>query len=214
MDKVDSQFLRQVFTAVSCGAGMRAKTWLGGSPYPRRWAKRKDNLRFSFLFELLPFPCFLIRRRLPTCDRSEIGNGRGFFLPCFSQPVRSVRYRTATHVVSSTQGATYPCRATLWHVVTEGTCEFRRLVQFIFVGAVYHNALSNCAALLSPRGPSLALRAIHLVPPYMIQFVKWFNVYTIMITIYRRAGWPYPAVCKFSCTIKIVGEHIVLPHQC
>ena len=24
----------------------------------------------------------------------------------------------------------------------------RRLVQFIFVGAVYHNALTNCAALL------------------------------------------------------------------
>ena len=64
-----------------------------------------------------------------------------------------------------------------------------------------------------PRAPSLALRAIHLVPPYMIQFVKWFNVYTIMITIYRRAGWPYPAVCKFSCTIKIVGEHIVLPYD-
>ena len=34
VDKVDSQFLRQVFTAVSCGAGMRAKTWLSGSPYP------------------------------------------------------------------------------------------------------------------------------------------------------------------------------------
>ena len=27
-----------------------------------------------------------------------------------------------------------------------------------------------------------------VIPPYMIQFVKWFNVYTIMITIYRRAG--------------------------
>ena len=40
----------------------------------------------------------------------------------------------------------------------------KRLVQFILVGAVYHNALTNCAALLSPRGPSLALRAIHLVP--------------------------------------------------
>ena len=34
--------------------------------------QRKDNLRFSFLFELLPFPCFLIWRRLPTCDRSEM----------------------------------------------------------------------------------------------------------------------------------------------
>ena len=39
----------------------------------------------------------------------------------------------------------------------------KRLVQFILVGAVYNNALTNCAALLSPRGPSLALRAIHLV---------------------------------------------------
>ena len=40
---------------------------------PAAGAKRKDNLRFSFLFELLPFPCFLIWRRLPICDRSEIG---------------------------------------------------------------------------------------------------------------------------------------------
>ena len=38
------------------------------------------------------------------------------------------------------------------------------MVQFILVGAVYYNALTNCAARLSPRGPSLALRAIHLVP--------------------------------------------------
>ena len=64
---------------------------------------------------------------------------------------------------SVSAGATYPCRATLWHVVTEGTCEFRYSVQFIFVGPVYHNTLTNRAALLSPRGPSLALRAIHLV---------------------------------------------------
>ena len=46
-------------------------------------AKRKDNLRFSFLFGLLPFPCFLIWRRLPICDRFEKEYGRGFFLPCF-----------------------------------------------------------------------------------------------------------------------------------
>ena len=83
--------------------GIRRLRTAGATPYPRRWAKRKDNLRFSFLFELLPFPCFLIWRRLPTCDRSEIGYGRGFFLPCLSQPVRSVRYRSATHVIKSTQ---------------------------------------------------------------------------------------------------------------
>ena len=56
---------------------------------------------------------------------------------------------------SVSAGATYPCRATLWHVVTEGTCEFRYSLQFIFAGPVYHNVLTNRAALLSPRGPSL-----------------------------------------------------------
>ena len=89
-----------------CGARESAAPAAGTTPYPRRWAKRKDNLRFSFLFELLPFPCFLIWRRLPTCDRFEtVGNDRGFFLPCFSQPVRRVRYRTATHMGNSTLGA-------------------------------------------------------------------------------------------------------------
>ena len=41
------------------------------SAAPAAGAKRKDNLRFSFLFELLPFPCFLIWCRLPICDRFE-----------------------------------------------------------------------------------------------------------------------------------------------
>ena len=44
----------------------------GGSvAAPAAGAKRKGHLRFPFLFELLPFPCFLIRRRLPICDRLE-----------------------------------------------------------------------------------------------------------------------------------------------
>ena len=73
------------------------------SAAPAAGAKRKGHLRFPFLFELLPFPCFLIWRRLPTCDRSEIGYGRGFFLPCLSQPIRSVRYCTATQTGNSTQ---------------------------------------------------------------------------------------------------------------
>ena len=76
----------------------------GGSvAAPAAGAKRKDNLRFSFLFDLLPFPCFLIWRRFPICDRSEKKYGRGFFLPYLSQPVRSVRYITATQVISFTQ---------------------------------------------------------------------------------------------------------------
>ena len=63
----------------------------GNVAAPAAGAKRKDNLRFSFLFELLPFPCFLIWRRLPICDRFEKEYGRGFFLPYLSQPIRSVR---------------------------------------------------------------------------------------------------------------------------
>ena len=55
----------------SADGGSVAAPAAGATPYPRRWAKRKDNLRFSFLFELLPFPCFLIWRRLPICDRFE-----------------------------------------------------------------------------------------------------------------------------------------------
>ena len=90
--------IRRLRTAGTCRAPRR-----GTTPYPRRGAKRKGHLRFPFLFELLPFPCFLIWRRLPICDRFEKGNGRGFFLPCFSQPVRRVRYRSATHVIKSMQ---------------------------------------------------------------------------------------------------------------
>ena len=46
-----------------------------GFAAPAAGAKRKDNLRFSFLFELLPFPCFLLWRRPETGDRSEKGIG-------------------------------------------------------------------------------------------------------------------------------------------
>ena len=86
-----------------CGAREIAASAAGTAPYPRRWAKRKGHLRFPFLFELLPFPCLLVWRRLPTCDRSETENGRGFLLPCFSQSVRRVRYITATQAVKFPQ---------------------------------------------------------------------------------------------------------------
>ena len=52
----------------------------GGSiAAPAAGAKRKDNLRFSFLFGLLPFPCFLIWRRFPICDRFETGRRQRIF---------------------------------------------------------------------------------------------------------------------------------------
>ena len=75
----------------------------GNVAAPAAGAKRKGHLRFPFLFGLLPFPCFLIRRRFPICDRFEMRNGRGFFLPCLSQPVRSVRCHSATQAVKFPQ---------------------------------------------------------------------------------------------------------------
>ena len=102
-------------TALACspltGGKFFAEPQWGDSPSadggsvaaPAAGAKRKDNLRFSFLFELLPFPYSLVWRRLPTCDRFEKENGRGFLLPCLSLPIRSVRYRTATQIGESAQ---------------------------------------------------------------------------------------------------------------
>ena len=59
------------------------------SAAPAAGAKRKGHLRFPFLFELLPFPCLLARRRLPTCDRSEKENGSRVTAACLSPPFRS-----------------------------------------------------------------------------------------------------------------------------
>ena len=56
---------------------------------PPQGAKRKGHLRFPFLFELLPFPCFLIWRRFPICDRFEKGNGSRVTTACLSPPFRS-----------------------------------------------------------------------------------------------------------------------------
>ena len=52
----------------------------GGSvAAPAAGAKRKDNLRFSFLFELLPFPCLIARRKSESGDRFEIGERQRIF---------------------------------------------------------------------------------------------------------------------------------------
>ena len=59
------------------------------SAAPAAGAKRKGHLRFPFLFGLLPFPCLLARRRLPICDRSEIGYGSRVTAACLSPPFRS-----------------------------------------------------------------------------------------------------------------------------
>ena len=62
----------------------------GGSvAAPAAGAKRKGHLRFPFLFELLPFPCFLIWRRFPICDRFETEYGSRVTAAFVSQHIRS-----------------------------------------------------------------------------------------------------------------------------
>ena len=85
------------------------------------------------------------------------GNGREFFL-CYGrttfgvhpleQPVRSVGYITATHVISSKQAQHARVAQLVSLEVTDGTYESIYLVAFIFAGPVYNNALKNRAALL------------------------------------------------------------------
>ena len=61
------------------------------------------------------------------------------------------RYITATHTVYSTQGATYPCRAILWHVITDGTCEFRRLVSVYFRRCCLSQLANELRGTVMPR---------------------------------------------------------------
>ena len=58
--------------------GMRRRCG-GNVAAPAAGAKRKDNLRFSFLFELLPFPCLIARRKSESGDRFEIGKRQRIF---------------------------------------------------------------------------------------------------------------------------------------
>ena len=98
------------------------------SAAPAAGAKRKGHLRFPFLFELLPFPCLLARRRLPICDRFEKEYGSRVTLAFVSQNIRSSQTAYCYTYGLLYAGATYPCRANPWHVVTHGICEFRCLV--------------------------------------------------------------------------------------
>ena len=115
---------------------------------PAAGAKRKGHLRFPFLFELLPFPYFLVWRRLPTCDRSEKRERQsGYSCVCFakySQFTDSVllhrRFTLRRRGIAVPRKSLARCNARHLRI--------KRLVQFIFAGAVYYNALANCAALL------------------------------------------------------------------
>ena len=80
------------------------------SAAPAAGAKRKGHLRFPFLFELLPFPCFLIWRRFPICDRREKGNGSRVTAACLSPPFRSSQtaYCYTCGLINAECGITVP----------------------------------------------------------------------------------------------------------
>ena len=65
-----------------------------------------------------------------------------------SRHIRSVRYRTATHVIKSTQARHTRVAQLVSLEIMDGTYESIYLVAFILAGSVYNNALKNRAALL------------------------------------------------------------------
>ena len=88
------------------------------------------------------------RRPLRKGERQRIFSpvGEHSVLPCrnlYAVPDTVLLHRSAT---SSRRGMTVPRNSLTRY--TARHLRIRRLVQFIFVGAVYHNALTNCAALL------------------------------------------------------------------
>ena len=134
------------------------------------WGSKRIDTKVSILLGL-QFPLFLslakIGERRPLRNRGTAEDffyRRGAQCAPMSRHIRSVGYCSATHAVSSTQARHTRVAQLVSLEIMDGTYESIYLVAFILAGPVYHNALTNCAALLSPRGPSLALRAIHLVP--------------------------------------------------
>ena len=129
------------------GAPFFAEPQRADDAVPTAGAKRKDNLRFSFLFELLPFP-WIVWRRLPTCDRCEIGERQSGYcsvtFSAFSQFTDSVLLHRWVHLsrrdITVSRNSLTRCNGRHLRI--------RRLVQFIFVGAVYHNVLTTCATRL------------------------------------------------------------------
>ena len=99
----------------------------------------------------------IARRKSETGNRSEnrerqrifLYYGRtAFVVRPLEQPVRSVRYRSATHVISSAQARHTRVAQLVCTLLRPAPCECRRSAAFILAGPVYNNALKNCAALL------------------------------------------------------------------
>ncbi|RHV73521.1 hypothetical protein DXB06_09670, partial [Butyricicoccus sp. OF13-6] len=71
----------------------------------RRGAKRKGHLRFPFLFELLPFPCWDSLGADGRLRKQEKDAAVGLLLRVFLRLFAVHRQRTATQAGYSTQSA-------------------------------------------------------------------------------------------------------------
>ena len=114
--------------------GFSAPAELGMGAVRTAGRSKRIDTKVSILLGL-QFPLFLSLAKIR--DRRPLrkcGTAVGLLLRLFRNLFAVHRYLTATHMVYSTQ---------VLDVISR---------------------LTSCAALLSPRGPSLALRAIHLVP--------------------------------------------------
>ena len=102
---------RKVSRRTSAGSAPSADG--GDVAVPAAGAKRKGHLRFPFLFELLPFPCLLARRKSESGDRFENGvRQRIFSSVSFTACSQcQIAYCYTGGLVNA--GATYPCCATL-----------------------------------------------------------------------------------------------------
>ena len=98
-------------------------------------------------------------RRSETGDRFDMGNGSRVTIACFSQIIRSSQiaycYTCGLFFTGATQGELPEGQEKVpWGITVSRNSlvgdyrqhlRIRRLILFIFAGAVYNNALTNCA---------------------------------------------------------------------
>ena len=126
-----------------------------GSAAPAAGAKRKDNLRLSFLFGLLPFPCWDSLGADGRLRKQEKDAAEDFFSATDELPSESVLLSNLfavsdtllLHMRFTLRRRDIPVSRKSLARCNARHLRIRHLVQFTFVGAVYHNALTSCAAL-------------------------------------------------------------------
>ena len=127
----------------------------GNVAAPAAEAKRKGHLRFPFLFGLLPFPCWDSLGADGRLRKQEKDAAEDFFSATDELPSESVLLSNLfavsdtllLHMRFTLRRRDIPVSRKSLARCNARHLRIRHLVQFTFVGAVYHNALTSCAAL-------------------------------------------------------------------